>query len=93
MVEVAADGHEAVAWAELRRPALVVLDLGLPLLDGIGVARILRSRYGARLPILVVSADFWAAEKSRHFGPCGLVPKPFDADVLVAAVRRGLDGT
>ena len=90
VVEATPNGLEAVAWAERHRPVLVVLDLGLPLLDGVGVAMALRSRYGERLPILVVSADYRAAEKARPIGPCGLVRKPFDADDLVAAVRREL---
>jgi two-component system OmpR family response regulator len=93
VVAATKDGTAAVAWAEQYRPALVILDLGLPLLDGVAVATILRARYGDRLPIVVFSADQQARARTRHLAPCDLVRKPFDADVLVAAVRRGLAGS
>src|SRR4051794_14654355 len=86
-----ANGQAAVTWAEQPQPALVVLDLDIPVIDGVAVASILRARYGALLPILIFSADERAYAKTRHLGPCGLVRKPFDADVLVEAVRLGLD--
>jgi DNA-binding response OmpR family regulator len=84
------DGRAALAWAEQNRPALVVLDLGLPCVDGVAVATTLRERYGEALPILIVSADDRAHAKTRHLGPCGLIRKPFDADALLAAVRHVL---
>jgi CheY-like chemotaxis protein len=84
------DGQRAVSWAEHHQPALVVLDLDLPVLDGVAVASILRARFGALFPILIFSADERAYAKTRHLGPCGLIRKPFDADGLVAAVRGGL---
>src|SRR4051812_7438786 len=87
------DGRAAVAWTEQHRPALVVLDLDLPVIDGVTVGSLLRARFGALLPILIFSADQRAYVRTRHLGPCGLVRKPFDSDVLVAAVRRGLDGS
>src|SRR3954469_9047231 len=85
-----ADGPGAVTWGERHQPALVILDLDLPVIDGVTVASMLRARYGALLPILIFSADERAYAKTRHLGPCGLIRKPFDADALVAAVRRGL---
>jgi len=94
-LEVAAadNGRAAVAWAEQERPALVVLDLDLPVIDGVAVGSVLRARFGALLPIVIFSADTRAYAKTRHLGPCGLVRKPFVGDVLVAAVRRGLKGS
>src|SRR4051794_34487299 len=85
-----ANGQAAVTWAEQPQPALVILDLDPPVVDGVAVASFLRARYGALLPILIFSADERAYAKTRHLGPCGLDRKPFDADVLVAAVRGGL---
>jgi CheY-like chemotaxis protein len=92
IVTAVVDGREAVAWAERHRPALVVLDIDLPHLDGVAVATRLRARYGMLLPIVIFSADYAAHARTRHLKPCGLVPKPFDADALLSAVRRGLDG-
>ncbi len=54
-VRDARDGAEAVRLARADRPDLVVLDLGLPRMDGIDVARTLRAR-GRETPIVLYSA-------------------------------------
>ena len=56
-VQTAADGTEALTRARLHRPALVILDLGLPLLDGSQVATELHTLYGAAVPIVLITAD------------------------------------
>jgi DNA-binding response OmpR family regulator len=90
-VEVAADGRDAVRRATVHRPSLVVLDMGLPLLDGVGVARELRALHGNRTPpILTISADGRAAQKAERAGAFAYLPKPFELDDLLAAVQRGL---
>jgi len=63
----AADGREAVDKAAEQRPALVVLDLMLPRLDGVGVAAELHERYGENLPILMISADHNGRNKAKQF--------------------------
>ncbi|HEV7664987.1 MAG TPA: response regulator [Chloroflexota bacterium] len=91
-VETAADGRRALERASARRPALVVLDLTLPILDGYDVAIGLRTVYGTSVPILAISADGDAAAKARAAGAYGYLRKPFDLDDLIAAVHRGLAG-
>jgi CheY-like chemotaxis protein len=55
-VLTAADGHQAVATVEAQRPDLVVMDLNLPGLSGVEVARVLRSREETRdLPLIAVT--------------------------------------
>ena len=55
-VTVAADGHAAIEELVLRPPDVVLLDLMLPEIDGLGVLRFLRSREKLRgLPVIVVS--------------------------------------
>jgi len=49
----ASDGSEALARARSDRPDLIVLDLGLPKLDGLDVARALRQ--GSSVPIVILS--------------------------------------
>jgi CheY-like chemotaxis protein len=89
-VETASDGSEALKVAQAQRPALVVLDMGLPIIDGYGVASGLRTTYGQDVPILVVTADGRAAEKARRVGAYSYLSKPFDLSDFVDAVRRGL---
>ena len=91
-VETAADGADALEQGTRRRPALVVLDLNLPGLDGVSVARGLRATWGETLPILVVSAMERIAEHAQQVGAFAYLRKPFDVEALPAAVRHGLGG-
>src|SRR5579871_4591142 len=91
-VAAAGDGRAALETIGRERPALVVLDMGLPLVDGYGVATGLRAAYGAAVPILLVTADGRAAEKARRVGARAYLHKPFELDDLVRAVQRILTG-
>ena len=83
----AATGAEGLALFGTNNPDLVVLDLGLPDLDGLEVTR--RVRAGSATPIVVLSARGREADKVevRDAGADDYVPKPFDLDELLARVR------
>jgi DNA-binding response OmpR family regulator len=89
-VLVAADGPSALQQARTRRPDLVVLDLGLPGLDGLDVTRALR-REGA-LPIIMLTARAEESDKlvGLELGADDYVTKPFSPKELVARVRAVL---
>lgn len=89
-VVTAADGREAVERASNRRPALVVLDITLPVLDGFAVATALRAAHGPGLPILAMTADGAAEEKAARAGAYAYLRKPFELDDVVRAVKSGL---
>lgn len=93
VVAEAADGPSAIRLADEARPDLVVLDLGLPGLDGIEVARQL-ARSQPELPILVLSmhGDAGSAERALRAGVRGYVLKGVgvaDLCEAIRAVRRG----
>ena len=88
-VETVADGHQALKRLAQRKPALVVLDLTLPLHSGDEVAAAVRAAYGA-VPILVITADGHAAAKAQRMGAIGYLHKPFEIETLIRAVQRGL---
>jgi two-component system response regulator MprA len=90
-VLTAADGREAIEHGMASRPSLLVLDMGLPIVSGDGVAARLREAYGGAVPILVVTADGHAAEKARRVGAASYLSKPFDVETLVRSVVRALD--
>jgi two-component system phosphate regulon response regulator PhoB len=90
VVETAADGQQAVDQATQRRPALVILDWGLPRLNGDEVAARLRAAYACTVPILLISAAGSVAEKARQIHAVDYLPKPFDIDDLLTAVHRAL---
>lgn len=89
-VEVAGTGRDALAAIEAEQPDLIVLDLGLPDMDGIEVCRRVRERWDT--PILVLSAR--GAEKDKVValdeGADDYVTKPFGPDELLARVRAAL---
>ena len=90
-VQVACDGVEAVGSATAQRPALIVLDWGLPGLNGGGVATAVREAYGRGTPpIVLVSAETALDEKAQTAGACAFVRKPFDLDNLIATVEVAL---
>lgn len=86
-VETAADGAEALRAVERSCPALVLLDMRMPVLDGWGFARELKDR-GIRLPILVMTAAQNARRWAQEIGAEGYVAKPFELLDLLEAVER-----
>jgi CheY-like chemotaxis protein len=85
--ETATNGLEALEAVERLHPALVVLDMRMPVLDGWGFARELRTR-GIHLPILVVTAAQDAGQWAAEIGADGVLPKPFDIMELLSSVGR-----
>ncbi len=90
IVETASDGRDALERATRARPALIVLDMGLPIMNGEEVARRLQQVYANPPPIVVVSADGRAGEKAARIGAASYLHKPFDVDELARIVRRTL---
>jgi two-component system response regulator MprA len=89
-VELAADGHEAIALANLFLPDVVVLDVRLPELSGLEVARLLRESERTReIPIVIVSAGDTAAVDAavRATGYEGHLVKPCCVDDLLRLVN------
>lgn len=86
-VVTAADGAEAIAAAAQTRPDLIMLDLGMPRLDGIEVIQALRGWTNA--PIIVVSGRTGSADKvdALDAGADDFVTKPFQVDELLARLR------
>ena len=90
-VETAADGRAALDQATRARPALIVLDMGLPIMNGEEVARRLHDVYTDPPPIVVVSADGHAGERAARIGAASFLHKPFNVDELARIVRHTLD--
>ncbi len=90
-VDTAADGRQALEQATRRRPRLVILDMGLPLLDGDKLAAELRAIYGDGVPLVLITADGHLVEKARRVGARAYLAKPFELDDLCAAVQDALE--
>ena len=89
-VREAADGAAALRAATAARPAVILLDLHLPRLDGWGFARAYGAQPGPRAPVVVVTADAGAVGDATvaSLGAAAVLGKPFDVDELLALVRR-----
>ena len=92
-VVTARDGNEALECVRVQRPDLVVLDLGLPSLDGLDVAKTLRRE--SNIPIIVLTARVEESDRIRGLeaGADDYVTKPFSPRELVARVRAVLRRT
>jgi two-component system cell cycle response regulator DivK len=91
----AADGATGVAIATLERPALILMDLQLPRLDGLEAARLIRADPRlADIPIVAVTAHAMKGddEKARAAGCDGFVTKPIQVREFVATVAAFLKG-
>ena len=86
-VVVAPDGAAAIAAAAQTHPDLIMLDLGMPRLDGIEVIQALRG--WTNVPIIVVSGRTGSADKvdALDAGADDFVTKPFQVDELLARLR------
>lgn len=93
LVVEAADGFEALDAAERERPDLILMDGGLPLLDGIAATRLLRGRPSlAAVPIVFLSghAAPGAQTAALDAGCDEYVVKPFDIERLDKVLNRHL---
>ena len=86
-VTVVGNGADALALARTRRPDLIVLDLGLPQVDGLDVTRALRRQ--SSVPIIMLTARVEESDKliGLELGADDYITKPFSPRELVARVR------
>ena len=89
-VETAADGRSALQIVDERMPDAVILDLGLPDIDGLTVLK--RLRGFTQVPVVVLSARHESDDKVEALdeGADDYVTKPFDMEELLARVRAAV---
>ena len=87
-VEEASDGYQAIEKAGQLSPAIVLLDIGMPGIDGFETARRLRTT--SSVPVIAVTAFGLPEyeEKAKEAGFDSFLVKPVLPEVLVAEIRR-----
>lgn len=86
-VVTAASGEEALRVLDAVRPALVVLDMRMPVMNGWEFAEELSAREDNRVPVLVMTAAVDAAQRAAEIGAAGTLSKPFDLIDLIDLVE------
>lgn len=90
-VLIASSGAEAITLAKLHKPALILLDVVMPVMDGFATCRNLsKDPETASIPVVLVTSKsgdsdvFWGKKQ----GAAGHIGKPYDARTLEDTIRR-----
>lgn len=92
-VVLAEDGVEALNYAQENTVDLVLTDINMPNLDGIGLIKALRALQNYKyVPLLVLTTESGTDKKmeGKSAGATGWIVKPFDPEQLVAIVKKVL---
>lgn len=85
----ALNGREALEAVEKGgMPALIVLDMSMPVMNGWQFADVFHARYGRDVPIVVATAAEHVRSRSDGIGAVGVLPKPFEVSDLLRVVAR-----
>lgn len=92
-VVTSSDGRTALDMLEPEKPDLVILDIMMPLMDGMEVLRQIRShRTTSRVPVIMLTAKTASVtvDEARQLWVSDYVMKPFDPEKLVVKVKKAL---
>lgn len=88
---LAVNGRDAVESVERERPALILMDLMMPIMSGVDAVRHLKSDDStADIPIIAMSAGFILRESIDELLADSIISKPFDLDALIANIHSTL---
>jgi DNA-binding response OmpR family regulator len=89
----ASEGQTALAMVESEMPDLVLLDIMMPLMDGMEVLRQIRSRRRtSKIPVIMLTAKTASitVDEARQLWVSDYIMKPFDPEVLVRKAKKAL---
>jgi two-component system, cell cycle response regulator DivK len=92
-VVIAENGDEALLKTEAERPDLILMDLGMPVMDGWEATRRLKANVDLRhIPVIAVTSHAMVGDEieARKAGCDDYLPKPIDEDLLLAKIKRFL---
>ena len=94
-VDTAQNGREGVDKAVDREPDAIVLDIMMPVMDGLEALKILQTETTSRIPVLLMSAktDISDIEAGLAAGAVGYLTKPFNPNALLGELSRALSSS
>jgi len=94
VVGAAADGREGVELAVQLQPDVVLMDLSMPVMDGLAATRLIREASpGSQVVVLTSFADYHRGVQALAAGAVGYLLKDCDPADIIAAVRAAAGGT
>jgi len=90
---IAENGEEALQKTEIERPDLILMDLGMPVMDGWEATRKLKANDNLKhIPIIAVTSHAMVGDEieARKAGCDDYLPKPIDEDLLLRKIRKYL---
>jgi CheY-like chemotaxis protein len=90
---IAENGEEALQKTESERPDLILMDLGMPVMDGWEATRLLKANDNLKhIPIIAVTSHAMVGDEidARKAGCDDYLPKPIDEDLLLRKIRKYL---
>ena len=90
---IAENGEEALQKSDAERPDLILMDLGMPVMDGWEATRILKANDNLKhIPIIAVTSHAMVGDEidARKAGCDDYLPKPIDEDLLLRKIRKYL---
>ena len=88
----AENGQEALDRAVEEKPDLILMDISMPVMDGVEAARLIHADPATKhIPIVAISAHLWDGawiEKTREVGFIECCPKPVDIDLITTLVGK-----
>jgi DNA-binding response OmpR family regulator len=83
------DGQQAIDYITRQRPALTLVSVTLPKVNGFDVARFVRDHVESRVPVLLLAGAFDNLDEAqvRASGASGVLVKPFEPAVVIKRVR------
>ncbi|MFZ4546490.1 MAG: response regulator [Bacteroidales bacterium] len=87
-VVIAANGKIAIETMEKENFDIILMDIQMPVMDGLTASKIIRENLKSTTPILALSANVLTgvAEKCNEYGIQAYIPKPYDAEELVKSI-------
>ena len=90
---IAENGEEALQKSETERPDLILMDLGMPVMDGWEASRKLKANDNLKhIPIIAVTSHAMVGDEidARKAGCDDYLPKPIDEDLLIKKIKKFL---